>query len=189
MDLCQDDTSLLLIAILQDGTLFSEMSLGMEFSWLLCKQSLLSSRTAEFIIIMAAFPTSKSSAALHRSWGGTMFLGVSHRSMRRVLREQGFPGPFHCLSWCGTSTVPAIWGRHDWSPVTQPVTHGVEFLPYECGLFGERSPGTLGLDSLLQQRSGTDEELRYLFFLEWNCGSWLVFVGEEAPPWTHCPAE
>lgn len=159
MDLRWDATSLLLIAFLQGGTLFSEISLGIEFSLLLCKQSLLSSRTAEFIIIMAAFPTSKTSAAPHRSWGWTTFPGVSHSSVRWVLHGLGLPGPFHCLSWCGTSILPASWGRHDWSPVTQPVTHGVEFLPYECGLFGGRSPRTLSLDCLLQHWSGTNEKL------------------------------
>lgn len=129
MDLCQDATSLLLIALVQDGPLFSEMSSGMEFSLLLFTRSLPSSKTEEFILIMAAFPTSKISAASPEAGAGPLFLGVSPCSMRRELVGWGRPSPLHCLSWCRTSILPASWGRHDWSPVTQQAMPGTEFLP------------------------------------------------------------
>ena len=140
MDLCQDATSLLLIALLHDGPLFSEMSSGMEFSLLLFTRSLPSSKTGEFILIMAAFPTSKISAASHRSWSRTTFLGVSPCSMRRVLGGWGRPSPLHGLSWCRTSILPASWGRHDWSPVTQPAMRGTEFLPCKWDYLEEETP-------------------------------------------------
>lgn len=87
-----------------------------------------------------SFPPAKSQQLSHRSWGRITFPGVSPFSLKRMLGGWGPPGPFHCLSWCGPSILPACWVRHDWSPVMQPAMRGAEFMPSEWDYLEEETP-------------------------------------------------